>query len=84
MDDFFLGSSPNRKCPPVQSVQSDAALTEISAAAVSKGFLHKFPAVPRIFVPNSRILNFGVADEKAWEVGLSCGGKIRILVEMIN
>ncbi len=33
---------------------------------------------------NSRILDFGVADEKAWEVGLSCGGKIRILVEMIN
>lgn len=32
----------------------------------------------------TRILDFGVADEKAWEVGLSCGGKIRILVEMIN
>ncbi len=31
-----------------------------------------------------RMLEFGVADEKAWEVGLSCGGKIRILIETIN
>jgi len=31
-----------------------------------------------------KILEFGVADEKAWEVGLSCGGKIRILVETIS
>jgi xanthine dehydrogenase accessory factor len=27
------------------------------------------------------LLDFGVADEKAWTVGLSCGGKISILVE---
>jgi xanthine/CO dehydrogenase XdhC/CoxF family maturation factor len=32
----------------------------------------------------SRILEFGVADEKAWEVGLSCGGKIRVLVETVS
>ncbi|GGE42005.1 XdhC/CoxI family protein [Agaricicola taiwanensis] len=29
----------------------------------------------------SRVLEFGVADETAWRVGLSCGGRIRILVE---
>ena len=29
------------------------------------------------------ILEFGVADETAWEVGLSCGGRIRIYVEPI-
>ena len=31
----------------------------------------------------SRVLDFGVADETAWEVGLSCGGRIRVLVEKI-
>jgi xanthine/CO dehydrogenase XdhC/CoxF family maturation factor len=30
-----------------------------------------------------RILSFGVADETAWQVGLACGGKIRILVEAV-
>ena len=28
-----------------------------------------------------RMLEFGVADETAWEVGLSCGGRIRVYVE---
>ena len=30
-----------------------------------------------------RILSFGVADETAWRVGLSCGGRIRIHVEPV-
>jgi xanthine dehydrogenase accessory factor len=28
-----------------------------------------------------RLLDFGVSDERAWEVGLSCGGKVRVFVE---
>ncbi|MBN9672874.1 XdhC family protein [Roseibium aggregatum] len=28
-------------------------------------------------------LDFGVADETAWEVGLSCGGRIRVYVEPV-
>ena len=31
-----------------------------------------------------RLLSFGVADETAWRVGLSCGGKISVLVEPMN
>ena len=31
-----------------------------------------------------KMLEFGVADETAWEVGLSCGGKIRVYVERIG
>jgi len=30
-----------------------------------------------------RVLAFGVADETAWRVGLSCGGRIRIFVEKV-
>ncbi len=32
----------------------------------------------------SKTLNFGVADEKAWEFGLTCGGKISIYVEKVS
>jgi len=32
----------------------------------------------------ARILEFGVADETAWEVGLSCGGTIRVYVERLG
>lgn len=31
-----------------------------------------------------RILEFGVADETAWQVGLSCGGTIRVYVERLG
>jgi xanthine/CO dehydrogenase XdhC/CoxF family maturation factor len=31
-----------------------------------------------------RMLEFGVADETAWRVGLSCGGRIRVFVERLN
>lgn len=31
-----------------------------------------------------KMLEFGVADETAWQVGLSCGGKIRIYVERLG
>ncbi len=30
-----------------------------------------------------RVLEFGVADETAWRVGLSCGGRIRVYVERV-
>ena len=32
----------------------------------------------------SRMLEFGVADETAWQVGLSCGGRIKVLVEKVS
>jgi len=31
-----------------------------------------------------KTLEFGVADEAAWKVGLSCGGKIRVFVEKVE
>ncbi len=31
-----------------------------------------------------RMLEFGVADETAWQVGLSCGGRIRVFVERLG
>jgi len=31
-----------------------------------------------------RMLEFGVADETAWRVGLSCGGRIRVYVERVD
>jgi LAO/AO transport system kinase len=31
-----------------------------------------------------RLLEFGVSDEQAWEVGLACGGSISVFVERIG
>jgi xanthine/CO dehydrogenase XdhC/CoxF family maturation factor len=32
----------------------------------------------------AKMLEFGVADEQAWNVGLSCGGTIRVYVEKVS
>ena len=32
----------------------------------------------------ARVIEFGVADETAWRVGLSCGGRIRVYVEPVT
>ena len=32
----------------------------------------------------AKMLEFGVADETAWRVGLSCGGRIRVYVERVE
>ena len=31
-----------------------------------------------------KLLDFGVSDEKAWEVGLACGGKVQVFVERLG
>ena len=31
-----------------------------------------------------KMMEFGVADETAWKVGLSCGGTIRVFVEKVD
>lgn len=30
-----------------------------------------------------QLLDFGISDERAWEVGLACGGKLKVFVEPV-
>jgi xanthine/CO dehydrogenase XdhC/CoxF family maturation factor len=31
-----------------------------------------------------QLLDFGVTHERAWDVGLACGGKVQVFVEKVN
>lgn len=41
-------------------------------------------AIDVIASAEPKMLAFGVADETAWRVGLSCGGRIRVYVEKLD
>ena len=41
-------------------------------------------AIDVIGTGKARMLEFGVADETAWQVGLSCGGRIKVYVERLG
>jgi len=41
-------------------------------------------ALAAIIDGKPRTLEFGVSDEQAWEVGLACGGKVRVFVERLE
>ena len=47
----------------------EGAVVEEAAEVIAKG--------------KPRMLEFGVADETAWRVGLSCGGRIKVYVEKL-
>ncbi|NKC31566.1 XdhC family protein [Falsiroseomonas selenitidurans] len=31
-----------------------------------------------------QLLDFGISDDRAWEVGLACGGKLKVFVERLG
>lgn len=41
-------------------------------------------AIDLLDTGTAKMLEFGIADETAWQVGLSCGGRIRIYVEPVT
>jgi xanthine dehydrogenase accessory factor len=51
----------------------------VSAGCVEGAVIQEAQSV--IKSGNPRLIEFGVADETAWEVGLACGGKIKVFIE---
>ena len=41
-------------------------------------------AIDAIADGRPRLLDFGVTNEQAWEVGLACGGKVQVFVERVD
>ena len=61
-----------------------AALDGTIAGSVSGGCVESATALEieaAITQGAPKLVTFGVSDERAWEVGLACGGTIRVLVE---
>ncbi len=76
------GSSP-RPLGSKLAVDSDGAFVgSVSGGCVEGAVVTEASETIRDGKP--RLLDFGVTNEQAWEVGLACGGKIEIFVERVE
>ena len=76
------GSSPR----PVGSrlaIDSDGQMSGSVSGGCVEGAVVEV-ALEIIQTGKSRLLEFGVSDERAWEVGLACGGRVQIFVEKLT
>ncbi len=76
------GSSPR----PVGShllVDKDGAFVgSVSGGCIEGAVVREAQGV--IASGEPKMLEFGVSDQMAWDVGLACGGKIRLFVERVS
>jgi xanthine dehydrogenase accessory factor len=75
------GSSPRPTGSHLVVDQEGAFVGSVSGGCIEGAVISE--AVEAITDGQIRLLEFGVSDEQAWEVGLSCGGKIQVFVEPI-
>lgn len=76
------GSAPRRPGSRM-AVSSDLEVTgSVSGGCVEGAVIEEAQTVMETGEP--KLVTFGVSDETAWDVGLSCGGKISVFVEPVG
>ncbi|MCD6673435.1 MAG: methylmalonyl Co-A mutase-associated GTPase MeaB [Burkholderiaceae bacterium] len=76
------GSSPRAEGSLLAVEQGGGFLGSVSGGCVEGAVISE--ALEVIADGKPRMLEFGVSDEQAWEVGLACGGKVRVYVERVG
>jgi xanthine/CO dehydrogenase XdhC/CoxF family maturation factor len=54
----------------------------VSGGCIEGAVVHEALQVMQEGAP--KLLDFGVTNEQAWEVGLACGGKVQVFVERVD
>ncbi len=73
------GSAPRRRGATMLISQDMEVVGSVSGGCIEGSVIESALSVLESGVP--QVLQYGVDDERAWSVGLSCGGHVRILVE---
>src|SRR5216684_2185259 len=76
------GSSPRPVGAKLAVDDKGAMVGSVSGGCVEGAVVNEALDVIRDGKP--RLLDFGVSNDQAWEVGLACGGKIQIYVERVE
>ncbi|MEE3501055.1 XdhC family protein [Acidiphilium acidophilum] len=75
------GSSPRRPGSRMAITASGRMAGSVSGGCIEGAVAEA--AGRSIATGAPQLLDFGVTDERAWEVGLACGGKISVFVEKL-
>jgi xanthine/CO dehydrogenase XdhC/CoxF family maturation factor len=76
------GSSPRPVGSQLVVDQDGNMMGSVSGGCIEGAVVRE--AVDAIRDGKPRLLDFGVTDEQAWDVGLACGGKVQVFVERIG
>ena len=76
------GSSPRPTGAKLVVDEASNFLGSVSGGCVEGAVIEE--ALKSIKDGKPRLLDFGVTNEQAWEVGLACGGKIQVFVERVE
>ena len=76
------GSSP-RPAGSQLVIDGDGRMEgSVSGGCIEGAVVREAPEVMMDGKP--RLLDFGVTDQQAWDVGLACGGKVHVFVERLS
>ena len=76
------GSSPRPVGAKLAVDDTGAMVGSVSGGCIEGAVVHE--ALAAISDGKPRLLDFGVTNEQAWEVGLACGGKVQVFVERVE
>ena len=76
------GSAPRPAGSSLVINDDGTFLGSVSGGCVEGAVVHE--ALEAIRDGKPRLLDFGVTNEQAWEVGLACGGKVQVFVERVE
>ena len=75
------GSSPRPAGSQMAVTASGKMAGSVSGGCIEGAVADAAKATMASGVP--QLLDFGVTNERAWEVGLACGGKVKVFVEQL-
>jgi xanthine dehydrogenase accessory factor len=76
------GSSPRPAGSQMAVTRSGRMAGSVSGGCIEGAVAEA--AMQTIASGSPQLLDFGVTDERAWEVGLACGGKLKVFVERLT
>ena len=76
------GSSPRPVGSQLAVDEYGRFVGSVSGGCIEGAVIRQAQETIKTGVP--KLLDFGVTNEQAWEVGLACGGKVQVFVERVE